>query len=140
MKVSIILDDATQVHIKLYQLIEQKLREYHFDGQQDSNRKYTYYILIRQYNNLDEEWTNPFIHYESVEIKNLILHDYKHTMHLVMKISSLNKYEMDHLIDHLDLLFEGAGIYQVVRSNKQFYAKEGTPLLDFITFFRWTYD
>lgn len=139
MKLKIQLDEACEVVVEPYKMIEQKLREFHFDGERDTNRKYIFYIVLKQSNDIaDELWDNPFIHYEHIEIKNLILHDSNHTMHLLMKVSSFNKYEMDHAIDHLDLLVEGPGHYQLIKQNKSFRAKEGTPLLDFISFFRWT--
>jgi hypothetical protein len=138
MKTKIILDDATSVVIEPYRLIEQKLRESHFDGHREVNRKYIYYILVKQNGLNDEIWDNPFIHHEHIELYNLILHDQNHEMHLLMKISSISKYEMDHIIDHLEMLVCDPGHYQLIKQNKSFYAREGTPLLDFIQFFRWT--
>lgn len=138
MKTKIILDDATEVVIHPYKLIEKKLNEYQFDGNQNSNRRYTYYILLTQNNTNDELWDNPFIHHETIEIKNLMLHDKNHKMYIIMKITTISKYEIDHIIDHLEMIVEGPGHYKMVRSDKSFYAAQGTPLLDFISFFRWT--
>ncbi len=138
MNARILLDDACQVVIEPYKLIEQKLRTQQFDGEHNTNRMYCYYLLLKQKGIDDEVWDNPFINHELIQIKNLILHDEHHDMHLVMKLSSLNKYEMDRVIDHLDMLVEGPGHYQMIRTSKKFRAKEGTPLLDFISFFRWT--
>jgi len=67
-----------------------------------------------------------------------MVHDQKHEMYLFMKISSINKYEIDHLIDHLEMLIEGPGHYKMIKRNMNFLAREGTPILDFITFFKWT--
>ena len=138
MNIRILLDDACYVVIEPYKLIEQKLRNNQYDGVHDTNRIYTYYLLLKQNGMEDEVWDNPFINHELIQVKNLILHDSNHEMHLVMKISSPNKYEIDHVIDHLELLVEGPGHYQLIRSSKKYYAKTGTPLLDFISFFRWT--
>ena len=138
MKAKIILDDACEVCIEPYKLIEQKLRSSQFDGNRESNRQYIYYLLLKQRGIEDELWNNPFINHEHIEIQNLILHDEKHEMHLVMKVSSINKYEMDQIIDHLEMIVEGPGQYLLIKKNKSFHAKAGTPLLDFISFFRWT--
>ena len=137
MKTQIILDDASKIVIDTYKLIEIKQRDYAFDGINETNRKYIFYILLKQQGNQDEVWDNPFLNHEHISIQNLILHDEEHIMHVLMKVSSINKYEMDHAIDHFQMLVEGPGHYQLIKNNNKFHAKEGTPFLDFISFFRW---
>ena len=138
MKTKIILDEAVEVVIEPYRLIEQKLRELRFDGERETNRNYIYYILIKQYDLDNEIWDNPFINYEHIQIETLMVHDRNHEMYHYMKMSSINKYEIDHAIDHLEMLVEGPGHYKLIRKTASFQSKEGTPILDFLDFFNWT--
>ena len=138
MKTKIILDTVTEMVIQPYQLIEQKMRNFEFDGERETNRLYIYYVLVKQQDQNDEIWDNPFTNYAHIQLKTLMVHDQKHEMYLFMKISSINKYEIDHLIDHLEMLIEGPGHYKMIKRNMNFLAREGTPILDFITFFKWT--
>ena len=137
---NVILDEATNVKVEVYKLIEQKRNHMEFDGHRETNRIYSYYFSCVVVGEDDELWDNPFALFDFIRVRRLIARDLKKNECVLFKLSSINKYQMDQAIDQLEMLVEGPGHYKLIKHNNYKFTLDDTTIFDFLNFFKWNQD
>ncbi|MDY0317678.1 MAG: hypothetical protein RBQ64_03755 [Candidatus Izemoplasmatales bacterium] len=140
MKSYVRLDDASKVVIENFKLIEQKHNHREYDGYRETNRRYSYYFVVKVMGEDDEIWNNPFGAFDMINVKRLLVTNELQEECCLFKIHSINKYQIDQAIDSLSMLVEGPGHYKIIKQNNKTFSLEHTTIFDFLGFFKWNQD
>lgn len=119
------MDEITELNITAIKLIEEKLEIPQHDGIGESRRRYSYYLLTDNDGVSDELEIYIMDTYPNVNVKTFTFLSKGERLYSIFKLGSINKYQMDHIIDNLPTILNRMPNHKLV--NKSITLKDIDP-------------